>query len=152
ENDPIFRGVSFAVPPGARVGIMGGTAAGKTTLMMLLARFCDPSAGSIELDGVDLRQFKLEDLRKQFAIVLQEGVLLSTSIAENIGYARPEASMDEIRWAARMAEAHEFIMSLPDRYETHVGEGGMHLSRGERRRVSLARAFLKNAPILILDE
>jgi ATP-binding cassette subfamily B protein len=152
KNDPVLHDVSFAVPAGARVGIVGRTGAGKTTLMMLLARFCDPTAGCIELDGVDLREFKLEDLRNQFAIALQEPVLLSTSIAENIGYARPGASLDEICEAAKLAESHQFIADLPDGYETLVGERGMQLSGGERQRISLARAFLKDAPILILDE
>lgn len=149
---PILRNVSFAVDAGTKVGIIGTTGAGKTTLMSLLTRFSDPSGGVILLDGVDLRDYRLVDLRNQFAIVLQEPVLFSTSIAENIGYARPEASEDEIRAAAVAANAHDFIMHLPDGYATQVGERGMRLSGGERQRISLARAFLKDAPILILDE
>jgi ATP-binding cassette subfamily B protein len=118
----------------------------------LLTRFYDCDSGSILIDGVDIRRYRLADLRNQFAIVLQEPVLFSTSIAENISYGRPDAGMEEIVKAANAANAHEFIMSLPDGYETIVGERGMRLSGGERQRVALARAFLKEAPILILDE
>ena len=149
---PVLHDVSFDIRPGTRVGIMGMTGAGKTTLVSLLTRFYDPTAGQILLDGVDLRDYKLADLRNQFAIVLQEPVLFSTSIAENIAYARPDASEEEIIEAAKAANAHEFIVSLPQGYETLVGERGMRLSGGERQRISLARAFLKDAPILILDE
>jgi ATP-binding cassette subfamily B protein len=149
---PVLRDVSFEVEPGSRVGISGATGAGKSTLMNLLTRFYDPTSGQILLDGVDLRDYKLADLREQFSIVLQEPVLFSTSVAENIAYARPGASEEEIVAAARAAGAHEFIEHLPEGYETEVGERGMGLSGGERQRISLARAFLKDAPILILDE
>jgi ATP-binding cassette subfamily B protein len=115
-------------------------------------RFYDPTAGAVLLDGVDVRDIALADLRRQFAIVLQEPVLFSTSIAENIAYARPDANFDEIEAAARAAHAHEFIEALPDRYATSVGERGVRLSGGERQRISIARAFLKDAPVLILDE
>lgn len=149
---PVLRGVSFSLPPGAKLGIAGTTGAGKTTLVSLMNRFYDPTAGRILLDGTDLRDYRLADLRKQFGIVLQEPVLFSASIAENIGYARPEASQHEIARAATAAGAHDFISSLPAGYDTQVGERGMRLSGGERQRISLARAFLKDAPILILDE
>jgi len=149
---PILRDISFEIAAGTRVGIAGRTGAGKSTLMSLLMRFYDPTAGQILLDGVDLRDYKLADLRNQYAIVLQETVLFSTSIAENIAYARPGASEAEIVEAAQAANAHEFIVRLPDGYQTQVGERGMQLSGGERQRISLARAFLKDAPILILDE
>jgi len=152
QGHPVLRDVCFAVPAGARVGIAGRTGAGKTTILSLLTRFYDPDSGQILLDGVDVRDYKVADLRNQFAIVLQEPVLFSTSIAENIAYARPEASHDEIVRAARLADAHGFIARLPDGYQTRVGERGMRLSGGERQRISLARAFLKDAPILLLDE
>jgi len=149
---PTLEGITFSVIPGTRVGIAGTTGAGKTTLVSLLARFYDPSAGRITLDGVDLRDYRLADLRNQFAIVLQEPLLFSTTIAENIAYAKPGASLEEIVVAAQAANAHGFISALPHGYETQVGERGMRLSGGERQRISLARAFLKDAPILILDE
>lgn len=152
ENHPVLRSVSFEVDPGTRVGISGRTGAGKTTLMSLLTRFYDPTAGQILLDGVDVRDYRIGDLRNQFAIVLQEPVLFSTSIAENIAYASPGASEEEIVKAAKAANAHEFIVALPLGYESRVGERGMSLSGGERQRIALARAFLKDAPILILDE
>ena len=153
EKDlPVLQDISFEVAPGSRVGIAGRTGAGKTTLASLLMRFYDPTAGQILLDGADLREYKLADLRNQFAMVLQDSVLFSATIAENIAYARPEATQEEIEEAAKAANAHEFILSLPEGYQTLVGERGMRLSGGERQRISLARAFLKDAPILILDE
>jgi ATP-binding cassette, subfamily B, bacterial len=149
---PVLRDVSFELDPGTSVGIAGATGAGKTTLVSLLTRFYDPTSGQIMLDGVDLRDYRVADLRSQFAIVLQEPVLFSTSIAENIAYARPDASPKDVQAAAVAANAHEFILRLPDGYDTPVGERGMRLSGGERQRISLARAFLKDAPMLILDE
>ena len=151
-DHPVLHVVSFDVPPGARVAIAGTTGAGKTTLVSLLTRFYDPTGGAILLDGVDLRDYRLADLRDQFAIVLQEPVLFSTSIAENIAYARPGAGELDVVQAARAAGAHDFIIRLPRGYATPVGERGMQLSGGERQRVALARAFLKDAPLLILDE
>jgi ATP-binding cassette subfamily B protein len=149
---PVLSDISFAIKPGTRVGIMGMTGGGKSTLVSLLTRFHDPTKGQILLDGVNLRDYKLADLRNQFGIVLQESILFSTSIGENIAYARPGASEHEIVVAAKAAHAHEFITLLPDGYGTTVGERGMQLSGGQRQRIALARAFLKNAPILILDE
>jgi ATP-binding cassette subfamily B protein len=148
----ILHDLSFDVPPGARVGVAGETGAGKSTLVSLLTRFYDPTSGQILLDGVDLREFRLADLRNQFAIVLQEPVLFSTSIAENIAYGRLGASEEQVVQAAKAANVHEFIVGLPHGYATHVGERGMRLSGGERQRVALARAFLKDAPLLIMDE
>ncbi len=148
----VLHDVSFAVPAGARLAIVGTTGAGKTTLVGLLTRFYDPTAGAILLDGMDLRDYRLADLRDQFAIVLQEPVLFSTSIGENIAYGRPGASDLDIVRAAKAAGAHDFIASLPRGYATSVGERGIQLSGGERQRVALARAFLKDAPLLILDE
>jgi ATP-binding cassette subfamily B protein len=149
---PALKKVSFAIAPGTRLGIAGPTGSGKTTIVNLLARFYDPTEGTVFLDGYDIRELRLADLRRQFSIVLQEPVLFSASIAENIAYARPEATRHEIEQAATAAGAHAFITALPDGYETLVGERGMALSGGERQRISLARAFLKDAPILILDE
>jgi ATP-binding cassette subfamily B protein len=151
-DNPVLSDISLKIKPGTRVGIMGMTGGGKSTLVSLLTRFHDPTRGRILLDGVNLRDYKLADLRNQFGIVLQDSILFSTSIAENIAYARPGASQEEVLEAAKAAHAHEFISCLPDGYNTLVGERGMQLSGGQRQRIALARAFLKNAPILILDE
>ena len=145
--------ISFHVAPGTRLGLIGHTGAGKTTLISLLTRFYDPSEGRILLDGKDIRNYKISDLRNQFSIVLQEPVLFATSISENIAYGGdPNAKFKDIQRAAMEANAHDFIIKLPEGYDTLVGERGMQLSGGERQRISLARAFLKDAPILILDE
>jgi ATP-binding cassette subfamily B protein len=148
----VLQGVNLTVKEGECVGIVGRTGAGKTTLTNLLLRFYDPSEGRILLDGIDIREYKVAALRNQFSIVLQDTVLFSTTIAENISYAKPGASEEEIVAASVAANAHDFIMSLPEKYDTLVGERGYRLSGGERQRISLARAFLKRAPLLILDE
>ncbi len=152
ERRPVLREVSFRVAPGTRVGIVGPTGAGKSTLVSLLARFYDPTDGQILLDGLDIRDYRLADLRRQFAFVLQDPVLFSTTIRENIAYGRPGASLDEVQAAARAANADGFIAALPEGYDTVVGERGLTLSGGERQRLAIARAFLKDAPLLILDE
>lgn len=152
EGNPVLQDVSFEVGRETRVGIVGETGSGKTTLVNLLTRLYDPTHGRILLDNVDIRNYKLKDLGNQFAIVLQEPVLFFKSIAENISYARHDAEKEDIVKAAKLANAHDFISALPDGYENQVGERGMLLSGGERQRISIARAFLKDAPILILDE
>lgn len=155
QYDETGRGIehiSLQIPAGTRLGIVGGTGAGKTTLLNLLMRFYDPTWGQVLLDGKDIREYRIADLRRQFAVVLQEPVLFAASVAENIAYGKPDASDDEIVRAAKAACSHEFIMNLPDGYETRPGERGALLSGGERQRISLARAFLRDSPILILDE
>jgi len=147
-----LRDVSFSIPPGARVGIVGHTGAGKSTLISLMIRFYDVESGQILLDGVDVRNYKVADLRAQFAIMLQDPILFSASVKDNIAYAKPGATDAEIVAAAKAAYAHEFVSKLPQGYDTLVGERGMLLSGGERQRISLARAFLRDAPILVLDE
>lgn len=152
DNALTLQDISFEVKPGDRVGIMGSTGAGKSTLINLLNRFYDPSAGIIKIDGTDIKNYKLADYRDQFSMVLQEPVLFSSTFAENISYGRPQATENEITEAAKAANAHEFIMKTSEGYNTQVGERGMQLSGGERQRISIARAFIKNAPVLILDE
>lgn len=148
----ILSAVDVSVPAGAHVGITGESGSGKTTLLSLIVRFVDPTSGRILLDGGDLRQARLDDLRRQFAIVDQHPLLFARTIAENIAYARPGATEREIETAARAAGAHDFIGRMTAGYETVVGERGAMLSGGERQRISLARAFLRDAPVLLLDE
>jgi ATP-binding cassette subfamily B protein len=152
SGDRVLHDVAFSVAAGSRVGIVGVTGAGKTTIISLLMRFYDPDSGRILLDGLDIRRYPLVDLRRQVALVLQEPVLFATTIAENIAYGRPDANRTEIEAAARAANAHDFISKLPEGYDAQVGDRGLRLSGGERQRVSLARAFLKDAPLLVLDE
>ncbi|HXC45397.1 MAG TPA: ABC transporter ATP-binding protein, partial [Solirubrobacteraceae bacterium] len=144
--------ICFDARPGERIAIVGETGAGKSTLMSLLIRFYDPERGRILLDGIDIRDLTLHSLRSQISIVLQEPLLFSGTIEENILYGDLEASPERVRSAARGANAHDFIERLPEGYQMEIGEGGAQLSGGERQRICIARAFLKDAPILILDE
>jgi ATP-binding cassette subfamily B protein/subfamily B ATP-binding cassette protein MsbA len=148
----VLRDIDLHIEPNQIVGLAGGTGAGKSTLLSLVPRFYDPTAGSITLDGRDIRQITKKSLRAQIAIVLQDTLLFSTTVRENIAYGRPDATEEEIIEAARRAQADEFIRQMPDGYDSTVGERGGHLSVGQRQRIGIARAFLKNAPILLLDE
>lgn len=144
--------ITFEAKPGERIAVVGQTGAGKSTLMSLLIRFYDPKAGRIKIDGVDLRDLQLDSLRKQISVVLQEPLLFSGTIEENIRYGKLEAESKDVIAAAKAANAHNFITGLPEGYNTVLGERGAHISGGERQRICVARAFLKDAPILILDE
>jgi len=152
EDRYVLRDVDLRVDPNQIVGLVGGTGAGKSTLLSLVPRFYDPTTGAIALDGRDLREITKRTLRAQIAIVLQDTLLFSTTVRENIAYGRPDATEQEIIDAARRAQADDFIRQLPNGYASLVGERGGHLSVGQRQRIGIARAFLKNAPILLLDE
>jgi ATP-binding cassette subfamily B protein len=152
KSKPVLQDFSLDVAPGEMIGLVGKSGAGKTTAINLIARFYDVDHGSIEIDGIDIRGLNLRDLRRQIGIVLQDPVLFSGTIAENIGYGKPGAKFEEIMVASRLANAHNFIIAKPDGYETQVGEQGNSLSGGERQRVAIARALLHDPRILILDE
>ena len=152
DDAPVLEDVSFEVAPGETVAIVGATGVGKSTLAQLIARFYDPTAGTIEIDGHDLRSLDLSDLRQNVAMVLQDTFLFNGTIAENIAFACPDASIQEIERAARVARIHEDILDLPDGYQTKVGERGARLSGGQKQRIAIARAVLCKAPVLILDE
>ncbi len=148
----ILRGIDLAIPKGSRLGIAGESGSGKSTLLNLLLRFYDPTAGAVLLDGIDLREAAMADLRARIALVSQEAVLFDMTVAENIACGRPGATRADVEAAARAAYAHDFILGLPQGYETWIGERGVRLSGGQRARLAIARAFIRNAPILILDE
>ena len=152
QDRHVLRDVDLRIAPNQIVGLVGGTGAGKSTLLSLVPRFYDPNKGSITLDGRNLREITKKTLRTQIAIVLQDTLLFSTTVRENIAYGRPEATEEEIVDAARRAQADEFIRQLPNGYASLVGERGGHLSVGQRQRIGIARAFLKDAPVLLLDE
>jgi len=147
-----LRDINLSIAPNQIVGLVGGTGAGKSTLLSLVPRFYDSATGSVLLDGRDVREITKKSLRAQIAIVLQDTLLFSTTVHENIAYGRPDATEEEIIEAARRAQADEFIRQMPQEYSSLVGERGGHLSVGQRQRIGIARAFLKNAPILLLDE
>jgi ATP-binding cassette subfamily B protein/subfamily B ATP-binding cassette protein MsbA len=152
SSRPVLRSISFKLLAGTSAAIIGPSGAGKTTLLNLLPRFFDPVGGAVLLEGVDLRDLRLEDLRAQIALVLQEPIILPTTVAENISYGKPQATLEQIEAAAHAAGAHELIERLPQHYRTVIGDGGARLSVGEKQRINLARAFLKDAPILLMDE
>ena len=149
---PVLREVTFSIAPGQFVGIVGTTGGGKSTVVSLIPRFYDPSAGRVLIDGVDVRDYKLQRLRDQMGFVLQDTVLFRGTIRENIAYGRPDASDDQIVEAAKLANAHEFIARMPGGYSSPVGERGTTLSGGQRQRIGIARALVRDSPILILDE
>jgi ATP-binding cassette, subfamily B, bacterial len=151
-GEDVLRHVDLEIAPSQIIGVVGGTGAGKSTLLSLVPRFYDPSAGRVTLDGRDLREITKKSLRAQIGIVLQDTLLFSTTVRENIAYGRPDATEAEIVEAAQRAQADEFIRRMPQGYESTVGERGGHLSVGQRQRIGIARAFLKDAPILLLDE
>jgi ABC-type multidrug transport system fused ATPase/permease subunit len=152
DGTTVLRDISFSANPGEMVALVGLTGAGKTTLVSLIPRFYDATSGRVLIDGVDVRRYRVRELRERIAIVLQDPVLFSGTIADNLRYGRLDASAEDLEKAARAAHAHEFISHLSKGYDTEVAEAGGGLSGGERQRLSVARAILKNAPILILDE
>lgn len=152
SDSPVLREVTFEVRPGQLVGVVGHTGSGKSSLVSLIPRFYDPSAGTVRIDGVDLRDYKLHELRSQIAYVLQDTVLFRGTIRDNISFGRPDADHDEIVEMAKLANAHEFISAMPLGYDSPVGERGLTLSGGQRQRIGIARALIRDSPILILDE
>jgi len=151
-SQPVLKQVNLCVPAGKKVAIVGSTGAGKSTLVSFLPRFYDPQSGQVTIDGVDIREFQLKSLRSQIAMVLQPPLVFPITVRDNIAYGRPEATLEEIISAAKLACIHEFIAQLPQGYDTVVGEQGSTLSEGQKQRLTIARAILRDAPILILDE
>jgi ATP-binding cassette subfamily B protein len=151
-GERILKDINLEIQPGKMIGLVGQTGSGKSTLVSLLCRFYDPTKGSITIDGIDLRDIDTKSLRSNIGMVLQDSFLFAGTIKENIAYGKPQAGEAEIIEAAKAANAHDFIMNLPDGYDSEVGERGVMLSGGEKQRISIARAILKNPKILILDE
>ena len=151
-NRLILHDINLNVPAGKRIALVGRSGAGKSTFIKLIPRFFDVGSGSIAIDGTDIRQFQLRSLRTQLALVPQDPILFSGSVEENILMGNSRASLEELKESAKAANAHEFIIKLPEGYQTEIGEGGVKLSGGQKQRLALARAFLKDAPILMLDE
>jgi len=149
---PVLRGIDLSIQPGQTVALVGGTGAGKSTILSLIPRFYDPSKGQVLVDGMDVRDIRKQSLRAQIAMVLQDTLLLNTTIYENIAYGRPGATRKEVEEAAKAAQIHDFIIQQPKGYLAEAGERGVKLSGGQRQRIGIARAFLRNAPILLLDE
>jgi ATP-binding cassette subfamily B protein len=152
DGDPVLKGVSFVAEPGQTVALLGTTGAGKSSLVHLIPRFYDVTSGCITVDGRDVRDFDLFTLRREIGIALQETVLFSGSIRDNIRYGRPDAPDEEVTAAAQAAQAHEFILSMPDGYDTVLGQRGVNLSGGQKQRIAIARALLLKPSILILDD
>jgi ATP-binding cassette, subfamily B, bacterial len=149
---PVLKRINLRVAAGKKIAIVGPTGAGKSTLVSLLPRFYDPQSGRVRIDGVDIREFQLKSLRRKIAMILQPPVVFPLTIRENIAYGRPDASFEEIIAAAQVAQVHDFVQQLPDKYETVISEQGSTLSEGQKLRLTIARGILLNAPILILDE
>lgn len=149
---PVLENVSFSVEAGQSVGIVGANGAGKSTLLGLIPRLYDPTAGKVKIDGENIKHFTVESLREQVGIVLQQPILFGTTVRENIAYGKPDASDDELIAAAKAADVHDFVMGLPEGYDTVIAEGGASLSGGQRQKIAIARAIIKNPPILMLDE
>jgi ATP-binding cassette subfamily B protein/subfamily B ATP-binding cassette protein MsbA len=152
SSQPVLRNINLRIAPGRKIAIVGPTGAGKSTLVSLLPRFYEPQSGRIMIGGIDIREFQLKSLRRKIAMVLQPPVLFPVTIRENIAYGRPEASLEEVIAAAKVAQVHDFVEQLPEGYETVVGEQGATLSEGQKLRLTIARGILLDAPILILDE
>ncbi|MDP6728933.1 MAG: ATP-binding cassette domain-containing protein, partial [SAR324 cluster bacterium] len=152
RGTPVLMGLDFMLSPGETVGIAGATGAGKSTLIKMLLRLYDPDRGCVTFDGIDLKQLEVREIRHNIALVSQDVYLFHGTIAENIAYASPQAGREQIERASRSAQFHEFVLSLPEGYQTLIGERGIRLSGGQRQRLSIARAVLKDAPVMVFDE
>jgi len=152
SGDAVLENISFTAEPGETIGILGETGSGKSTLVNLLPRLYDVTAGQILVDGIDVRDYKLKDLRQRVAVVLQETILFSGTIRDNIKWGKPDATEEEIIAAAKAAQAHDFIMDLPKQYDTELGQRGVNVSGGQKQRISIARALIQNPNIIIFDD